>query len=155
MLPRGKGTPLLSMLDCIRLRQGARMGWNKLVCPVFQGGPGSSRQFRSHFRAENEICLLCRQMHVNLNGLATAAWKAPGSSATGIYGFWRKINSQVSCKWQYGQSHGPGFHPLRLVQTIFRMQLKSTFEYLCFRCVWQNVSVAPALHRQDQPSPTV
>lgn len=34
-------------------------------------------------------------------GLATAAWKALGSPATGIHGFWRYINSHVSCKWQY------------------------------------------------------
>lgn len=31
-----------------------RKGWNKQVCPVFQGGPGSCRKLCSPFRAENE-----------------------------------------------------------------------------------------------------
>lgn len=48
-----------------------------------------------------EICLLCRQTHANLNRLATPAWKARVLPATGTHVFWRKINSDISCKWQY------------------------------------------------------
>lgn len=45
-----------------------------------------------------EIWFLCRQTHANLNRLATLVWKALVSLATGIHGFWKNINSHVSCK---------------------------------------------------------
>lgn len=42
------------MLDYMRLRRWEGRGWNKQVCPVFQGGPGSCRKLCSPFRAKNE-----------------------------------------------------------------------------------------------------
>lgn len=55
MLPRGKGTPLLSMLDYTVLRQGTRMGWNKISTIYHQRWKhyGRSQQKWSKMKGRN------------------------------------------------------------------------------------------------------